>query len=330
MNKMAGLDIANSVLGAGQQVGNIMMAKKQHERQKELMDIQKMNQMELNKQGVENSLDLWNRTNYTAQMEHLKKAGLNPSLLYGKGGQGGTTTGSSGGSASGGNSPLMQFDISNMLTAQKLKSEIELIKSQTEKTEAEAEKTRGVDTKLGETQIASLTQGITESESKVELNKIQTTLSNAQKNVAEANVNKLIQETRLIMIEADLNRKTFNDKAKIVSEELLKIQIEQTLLKSNISKNESEINKWAQDISIAWAKVANEIQALKFTEKGLELNGRSLDQKDQQLIIDRFNAEIKANYPNLLNSAGGIIQDFRAFIESWTGNHPNQRHNVPR
>ena len=39
-------------------------------------------------------LDLWQKTNYPAQVEQLNKAGLNPALLYGKGGGGGGTTAS--------------------------------------------------------------------------------------------------------------------------------------------------------------------------------------------------------------------------------------------
>ena len=38
--------------------------------------------------------EFWENTNYSAQVEQLKKAGLNPALLYGKGGGMGATTGS--------------------------------------------------------------------------------------------------------------------------------------------------------------------------------------------------------------------------------------------
>ena len=41
------------------------------------------------------ALDMWNKTNYEAQMAHLKNAGLNPGLIYGMKGGGGVTTGPS-------------------------------------------------------------------------------------------------------------------------------------------------------------------------------------------------------------------------------------------
>ena len=38
-------------------------------------------------------MQMWKDTNYAAQVEELKKAGLSIGLMYGKGGAGGTTTG---------------------------------------------------------------------------------------------------------------------------------------------------------------------------------------------------------------------------------------------
>jgi hypothetical protein len=93
-------------------------------------------------------MDMWNKTNYGAQMEHMKKAGLSPGLMYGMSGGGGTTAGSvsqsapqSGGAPAGGGEAMamMQMGMQNqMLQAQK-----DLIKAQTKKTEAEAENEAG-------------------------------------------------------------------------------------------------------------------------------------------------------------------------------------------
>ena len=41
------------------------------------------------------AMDIWEKTNYKAQMGQLEKAGLNPGLIYGMGGAGGTLGGSS-------------------------------------------------------------------------------------------------------------------------------------------------------------------------------------------------------------------------------------------
>lgn len=72
---------------------------KQYEREKELMGLQ----YEYNEKAAEanqkRALEMWEATNYSAQVEQMKKAGLNVGLMYGKGGAGAAST--SGGSNSG-------------------------------------------------------------------------------------------------------------------------------------------------------------------------------------------------------------------------------------
>jgi hypothetical protein len=62
-------------------------------------------------------MDMWNKTNYGAQVAQMEKAGLNPALMYGMGGGGGTTAGSQGGgnASSGGNAVQMHpMDMANL------------------------------------------------------------------------------------------------------------------------------------------------------------------------------------------------------------------------
>jgi hypothetical protein len=110
-------------------LGGFIGAGNQHRRQRELMGLQHQNQRDLNQQGHELQMDMWNRTNYGAQVEHMKAAGLNPALMYGMSGGGGTTAGSQGGgSASGGQAQAWNpMDLSNMalMNAQKEKIEAE-------------------------------------------------------------------------------------------------------------------------------------------------------------------------------------------------------------
>ncbi len=119
--------------------------------QHKLMDIQTDNQMKLNRQGQELQLDTWNKTNYGAQMEHLRDAGLNAGLMYGQAGAGGTTGGQGGGSASGGSAPSpAAMDIGAMQAAQ-----IALMGAQKEKLESETNNTNK-DTELKGAQEGSV------------------------------------------------------------------------------------------------------------------------------------------------------------------------------
>ena len=55
----------------------------EHQRQLEYMGLQAKYSTELGK-------EMWDYTNYENQVKHLKEAGLNPALLYGQGGGGGS------------------------------------------------------------------------------------------------------------------------------------------------------------------------------------------------------------------------------------------------
>ena len=69
------------------------------QRQHQLMEIQ----AELNRKNAKfntaQAKEMWNYTNFENQMKHIKEAGLSPGLIYGMGGQGGSTQGA--GAASG-------------------------------------------------------------------------------------------------------------------------------------------------------------------------------------------------------------------------------------
>jgi hypothetical protein len=120
-------NLANMGMGMLGGVANMALGKK-------TMDMQLQNQKELNEHQQQMQLDMWDKTNYKAQVEQMKKAGLNVGLMYEGGGQGGSTQSSVGGSAQGMQSP----DIMGMLLdAKKLQSEIELNEAQANKIASE-------------------------------------------------------------------------------------------------------------------------------------------------------------------------------------------------
>ncbi len=91
------------------------------------------NQRKLNQQGADLQMDMWNKTNYGAQLQHMKDAGLNPGLMYGMGGGGGATTGSQGGGSASKANAQKQMGIEGLMAG----AQIDLIKAQKEKTVAE-------------------------------------------------------------------------------------------------------------------------------------------------------------------------------------------------
>jgi len=98
---MSSWDDIGSGVGAGSGLMGMFSSntnqKRQYGQTKNLMGLQNQYQRGLNQQGHDLQMDMWNKTNYKAQLEHMKAAGLNPALMYGMGGGGGSTTGSQGG-----------------------------------------------------------------------------------------------------------------------------------------------------------------------------------------------------------------------------------------
>ncbi len=101
--------VAGAAAGAGGGLLGMIGNKKREERalknQKDLMNMQFQNQKSLNEQGKELALQQWKETSYPAQMKLMKEAGLNPALMYGGAGSGGSTSAGSGGSAASGGAP---------------------------------------------------------------------------------------------------------------------------------------------------------------------------------------------------------------------------------
>lgn len=146
-----GLQTAGQVIGAG--MGMILgdrNDKRQREQQEYLQKLQIMGNKEMTDYQMKKQLEMWEATNYPAQIKQLEKAGLNPGLIYGMGGAGGATTGGSAAGVSGGSAQQNPGEIQQMMAmgmqiAQQA-AQTELTKSQTEKTKVETEKIAGADT----------------------------------------------------------------------------------------------------------------------------------------------------------------------------------------
>lgn len=130
---------ASAAGGVAQGIGSILTigaqkraATKQFERQKELQE-----------HAGEKQMDIWNRTNYGAQVDHMKRAGLNPALMYGMGGGAGGTTGSVG---TGQASQQEVMDIGGAVAQNRLvQAQVENLEADAKKKEAEADNIEGVD-----------------------------------------------------------------------------------------------------------------------------------------------------------------------------------------
>lgn len=242
--KNLGEQAASAGIGAG--MGILLGEYNDHRQlrqQQKLQELQIEGQKRMTDYTYAKQLQMWHDTNYEAQMEHIKNAGLNPGLMYGMGGGGGTTTGSGSGSVAGANAPTGGREIQDLtgmgMQMQMMQAQKELLQSQTEKNEAEAAKIKGVDTQEGvqrmeesKTRIDALLQGIDNAKQQNTIQKLEITLKNMENYEKQASQEDRLdyieyqtkiaaKQLKLITNEGQISDATMADKIKIVGQEAI-------------------------------------------------------------------------------------------------------------
>lgn len=263
--------------------------KRQLAQQKKLQALQIAGDKELQDYSFNKQLQMWKDTNYGAQVAELEKAGLNPGLLYGMSGGGGTTTGSTGGpSVTGGQAPAggrELLDFSNQaLQMGIMRAQKANIEADTKKKEAETKKTSGVDTTLGETQIKSLTQGIENQKAQETLTRIQTELAQLdvdflnqsfQNRLSQININlsKAVEEVRILENEKEISEATKQTKI-----DLIRLEYTNKILEGYLIKAQTENVSMATQESIR--RIINMVQ-----DNIRKWDSLSLDQRNHEMNL---------------------------------------------
>ena len=134
-------NVANTATGGLLGIG-MGLLQERHNDQRQLAQQQALTNQQMQAQmalmGTQNKMQLqmWKDTNYAAQMEQLKNAGLNPGLLYGKGGGGGMSIG--GGMPSAGSGTAQQ-NPGEMQTMMGMALQMEMQRAQIENLKADTQ-----------------------------------------------------------------------------------------------------------------------------------------------------------------------------------------------
>lgn len=266
--------LGSGIAGMGlQAIGGIfsgIQARKNHKRQKELMQLQ--NQMEIDRMGLQADLNkeqaLYNQglskemfdytfnkeaeyNNPAEQRKRLEAAGLNPALLYGSSASGasGTASGSTAGGEAAGVQALQPMGLQVALQAEEKKAQIELAKSQAAANWAQAGKTIGVDTQEGK-------KNIEEADSRILLNQAQQAKTTEEINETIEKIkslkisNEIAEETKQAEIDTKLESlNILHQQAALNVIEGQKLETEAKIIKKDLDNYEDKLQALFDDVA---------------------------------------------------------------------------------
>ncbi len=305
----AGMGIASGLVDAFD-IGGNRRRRKQIEQQQKLTDMQIDANKQLADYGMGISKEMFEATGYGAQRRQMEEAGLNPALMYGHAGEGGSTMSTGAGGAGGGmasdeaSQKMASTQAQGMaLQLAKLKSEIDINKASAKKLDAEADKTSGVDTELAIANIADITQGIKNKEVQEVGQNLQNDYDKIRNYIGEKTANYDIgyvgymagqarENWQILMNNREISDATKEDIVK--NYELMNQNIISDMLLKSKQANltEAQVGKVANDILQGW--------------KDLEIKEV---QGDRRLSNDERANDIKARYPTVNQLGGGILNE---------------------
>lgn len=248
------------------------------------------------------ALDMWDKTNYAAQIEQMKKAGLNVGLMYGGGGAGGAiaqqpSAGASGAKASD-QMPSGGMGMQIGMQAARNQKEMEVLEAQKENINADTANKKAENPNIGkeganlgtQNQIMELDRQLKELSNQRETETIKDQIASVK-----AQKEKLEAEARQENVEANVSEATEKEQVKQRGEgATLEQQMRIAAQKSGIQVNEAQVKKMSADITESWSRIEKQWADNKIDKKQLELEKEKiLIQKAQQEFNTSTAAQIK-------------------------------------
>ncbi|AXF52700.1 MAG: DNA pilot protein [Microviridae sp.] len=244
--------------------------------------------------------EMWNYTSFPNQVKKLKEAGLNPALLYGNGGEGGSTAGAGTASGSGLGSVGMAISPQNYL----MLSEAELNEAKADEARANADDKRG-NTKPQEANTASIWQSIEESQQRIKesvqrMKESDTKISlmKANEKVAEAdeklkNMQQHVEMARVEEINMHVDQmfeliKVYKEQAKVYAANATNLQLDNQYLSDTM---DDRVNLCLQEALAAENKNKAFTKELEKLGKEVEVLGETKESIKRAYTRDDENAK---------------------------------------
>lgn len=302
----AATQATGGIIGAG--MGLLLQKsndKRQIRQQQKLTDMQIAANKQMGIFNTQQQMQMWRDTNYKPQMEELRKAGLNPGLIYGMGGSGGATIGNPGGAGvSGAQAPQGGGEIMGMMMN---KAQIDLIKAQTANIQADTVNKPKTGANI-EASTQSLTQGIQNQKAIEKLTQVQTEIEEVKARITKATeyeqegvirnqMRKTGEEVNQLLNQNYINRANAENAITITGVQLAGAILQNQATKTGITKTEAETHKIAVELQQKW----------------------------KELDIKTFEAETKRMYPGISETGGNILQQIFNAIDDTLGTNKQRR-----
>lgn len=221
----------------------------------------------------------WKKTNYPAQVEQMKKAGLNVGLMSSKGGQAGQSVSPTQNASSQQAGNFMGIG----LDAMALQSQIELNKANANKLNADADKTREIDMEIGKVSI----------EGQKILNDINSLNLDIGRVTKEDQIDKWTYEVEALIKKANLDA----EQAKLVKEKAVTEKSVQLLNASGIDMNNAKMNEIVHSIEQKWEQITQGNNQLIINNRANILRGQEgraqLKKIENDFILGEARARIE-------------------------------------
>lgn len=270
---------------------------REYKRQLEYMGLQAKYNKEQAKYSTELSKEMWDYTNYENQVKHLEAAGLNPALLYGQSGGGGSAAGA--GTAAGVGLPS-STGVGMGIQWQQMEAQKELTQAQAAKTNAEAAKLITTDTENVESETEKNKQDIKESQKRIESLTSQIHKTNEESKGIEFN-NYLNELRRSITLQGEANGETVWTRgfAEIFKEN----ELQRMLADYNISKKEYQEAHNDKEVAMRLSDALDEIANGKIAVFGKMVE--EAKQAKNETDIQKWQFEQDKALSDLINDLGG-------------------------
>lgn len=243
---------------------------RQYNMQQALDKLQVKNQEQLTDYNQNAALQMWHNTNYGPQMQEMEKAGLNPALMYAKGGMGGTASVAPG-SVSSSSPPVgghEKYDSQGLgIQTALMGAQLKLMSAQADKAQAEADKTKGPDTE--NTQQNTKLQS-----SQEDLNKIQQEIQSGSKNDQIANIKLAyqngVENLMQNVTKTNVTQDTSNAQITKINADAITAVLTNGLVQAKVDNTEADtlvkneqVNKMINDIAQGWKQLSQQEQKIK-------------------------------------------------------------------